>query len=73
MNLKNCCILNTAPFNTTDLLYFMLFLKFHYTAEKTLETAFTKWMNKKEENIENALNGFHHYFILPAGFAIENT
>lgn len=49
-------------FNTTDLLYFILFLKHHYTASGTLETAFSKWMSKKDENIENALIGFHDYF-----------
>ena len=60
--LKKLLHFKHRTFNTTDLLYFMLFLKFHYTAEKSLETAFTKWMNRKDENIENALNGFHHYF-----------
>ena len=49
-------------FNTTDLLYFMLFLKHHYTISKSLETAFTDWMDKKDKTIEQALNGFHHYF-----------
>ena len=49
-------------FNATDLLYFILFLKHHYTINKSLETAFTKWMDRKDENIEHALNGFYHYF-----------
>lgn len=49
-------------FNTTDLLYFILFLKHHYKTSNTLETAFSKWMNKKDVNIENALIGFHDYF-----------
>ncbi|MEO5683329.1 MAG: TIGR02757 family protein [Chitinophagaceae bacterium] len=49
-------------FNPTDLLYFVLFLKHHYTSNKTLETAFTKWMGSEDDNIEQALNGFHHYF-----------
>ena len=49
-------------FNTTDLLYFIVFLKQHYRESKTLETAFSKWMNKNDETIENALTGFHDYF-----------
>jgi uncharacterized protein (TIGR02757 family) len=49
-------------FNTTDLLYFIEFLKFHYQHNNSLETAFSKWMNKKDETIEKALIGFHDYF-----------
>lgn len=49
-------------FNVTDLLYFILFLKHHYRGSKTLETAFSKWMNKNDETIEEALIGFHDYF-----------
>lgn len=49
-------------FNVTDLLYFILFLKHHYRGSKTLETAFSKWMNKNDETIEKALIGFHDYF-----------
>jgi uncharacterized protein (TIGR02757 family) len=49
-------------FNDTDLLYFIDFFKFHYTANDSLETAFTKWMHKKDETIESALRGFCGYF-----------
>jgi len=49
-------------FNTTDLLYFLLFLKHHYTKHTSLETAFTKWMSTDDVNIEKALIGFHDYF-----------
>ncbi len=49
-------------FNTTDLLYFIEFFKFHYTTHPSLETAFSKWMNKKDETVENGLKGFYHYF-----------
>ncbi len=49
-------------FNATDLLYCIEFFKFHYQGNKTLETAFTQWMNKSDADIENALTGFHHYF-----------
>jgi uncharacterized protein (TIGR02757 family) len=49
-------------FNTTDLLYFIEFLKFHYSQNDSLETAFTKWMSKKDDTTGNALQGFYHYF-----------
>ena len=49
-------------FNTTDLLYFLLFLKQHYQHSVSLQTAFTKWMKKGDGQIENALVGFHDYF-----------
>lgn len=55
-------------FNTTDLLYFLLFLKHHYQTYTTLETAFSKWMNKSDANVENALRGFHDYF-----FSLEDA
>ena len=34
----------------------------HFASHSSLETAFTLWMNKKDENVENALNGFYQYF-----------
>jgi uncharacterized protein (TIGR02757 family) len=55
-------------FNTTDLLYFILFLKHHYTKHASLETAFAKWISKEDTNIEKALTGFHDYF-----FSLEDA
>lgn len=49
-------------FNTTDLLYCIEFFKSHYTTAASLETAFTKWMHKKDATIENGLIGFYTYF-----------
>lgn len=49
-------------FNATDLLYFIEFFKMHYSQHASLETAFTKWMHKEDENVENGLNGFYQYF-----------
>ena len=49
-------------FNTTDLLYFILFLQHHYAVSDTLETAFSRWMDKEDGDTEKALDGFHHYF-----------
>jgi uncharacterized protein (TIGR02757 family) len=49
-------------FNTTDLLYCIEFFKQHYSKHNSLEIAFTKGMNKKDETIENGLISFHNYF-----------
>jgi uncharacterized protein (TIGR02757 family) len=49
-------------FNTTDLLYCIGFFKMHYSKNSSLENAFTKKLNKKDETIENGLNGFYDYF-----------
>ena len=50
-------------FNTTDLLYFIHFLQYHYNRYESLETAFTKNLSEGEEDIvEQALINFHHYF-----------
>ena len=49
-------------FNATDLLYCIAFFKQHFTQHLSLEIAFTQWMNKKDETVENGLTGFHHYF-----------
>jgi uncharacterized protein (TIGR02757 family) len=50
-------------FNEMDCWHLVNFLQHHYLVlgEKTLETAFTKWMKPEDENIENALAGFHSY------------
>jgi uncharacterized protein (TIGR02757 family) len=60
--LKKLLEFKHRTFNATDLLYFIEFLKFHYSANDSLETAFTKWMNKNDGTIENGLIGFYHYF-----------
>jgi uncharacterized protein (TIGR02757 family) len=49
-------------FNDTDLLYFVEFLHHHYKKYESLETAFSQWMTPSDITVENALNGFHHYF-----------
>jgi uncharacterized protein (TIGR02757 family) len=63
-DLKNLLHFKHRTFNTTDLLYFIEFFKFHYSANKTLETAFTKSGN----TVEEMLIGFHHYF-----FSLEHV
>lgn len=57
-DLKNLLGFKHRTFNDTDLLYFVEFLKHHYSSGKSLETAFTKW----GDDVEAMLAGFHHYF-----------
>jgi len=61
-DLKKLLSFKHRTFNTTDLLYFVAFFNMHYHNHNSLESAFTQWMNKKDETVENALNGFYHYF-----------
>lgn len=66
--LKKLLSFKHRTFNTTDLLYFIDFLKFHYSGQASLETAFTRWMDKTDATTEKALVGFHHYF-----FSLEES
>ena len=61
-HLKQLLGFKHRTFNDTDLLYFVSFLHHHYNNHRSLETAFTKWMDKGDEDTEQALSGFHHYF-----------
>jgi uncharacterized protein (TIGR02757 family) len=61
-DLKKLLAFKHRTFNATDLLYFISFFKLHYKKNDSLEIAFTKWMDKKDINIENALDGFYKYF-----------
>lgn len=66
--LKQLLSFKHRTFNTTDLLYFVHFLKQHYSNNNSLEAAFLKGMNKHDANTENALTGFFHYF-----FSLEDV
>ncbi|QEC67994.1 TIGR02757 family protein [Panacibacter ginsenosidivorans] len=66
--LKSLLQFKHRTFNPTDLLYFIEFLKFHYTKNDSLETAFSKWISPKDDTIEKSLVGFHHYF-----FSLEDV
>jgi uncharacterized protein (TIGR02757 family) len=57
-DLKRLLKFRHRTFNTTDLLYFIAFFKFHYSRERSLETAFTR----HGKSLEEMLSGFHHYF-----------
>lgn len=49
-------------FNGTDALYFLYFLKRHYSKYESLESAFTRHRKTEEKQMEEMLSGFHHYF-----------
>ena len=61
-DLKKLFSFKHRTFNTTDLLYFIEFFKFHYQKNASLEIAFSQWMDKKDATVEKALNGFYNYF-----------
>lgn len=61
-DLKTLLGFKHRTFNDTDLLYFVAFLKHHYTAHHSLEDAFTRGMSPKDKDVRGALIGFHDYF-----------
>lgn len=61
-DLKKLLAFKHRTFNATDLLYFISFLNMHYSSHQSLETAFTPWIHKDDDQVENALNGFYSYF-----------
>lgn len=58
-------------FNGLDAIHFINVLRLHYwfNKEESLETAFTKWMQPNDSNVENALNGFYHFCFDKKSFA----
>ena len=61
-DLKRLLKFKHRTFNPTDLLYFVEFFKAHYSEHGSLENAFTRTLNKKDETVENGLVGFYDYF-----------
>lgn len=61
---KDCKGFIHRTFNAQDLMVCLRFFHYHFAVkkEKSLETAFSKWMGPNDINVENALNGFHNYF-----------
>ncbi|RTL58256.1 MAG: TIGR02757 family protein [Sphingobacteriales bacterium] len=49
-------------FTADDLLYFIEFLKKHYSKKESLEDAFVSGLTKKDITVENGLIGFRNYF-----------
>lgn len=63
-DLKRLVDFKHRTFNATDLLYFIEFFKYHYSHNKSLETAFSL----HGSSVEEMLCGFHHYF-----FSLEDV
>jgi uncharacterized protein (TIGR02757 family) len=61
-DLKKLLSFKHRTFNATDLLYFVSFFKEHYSRHSSLETAFSQWMKKEDEDVEKGLDGFYQYF-----------
>lgn len=66
--LKKLLSFKHRTFNTTDLLYFIEFLRYHYSQYNSLEKAFTKGMNSSDATVENGLAGFYDHF-----FSLEDV
>lgn len=64
IDLKKLLGFKHRTFNDTDLLYFIEFLKHHYSINKSLEAAFfnKEYFINSENSIENCLNYFYNYF-----------
>ena len=62
-DLKRLLGFKHRTFNDTDLLYFIEFFQVHYRSANSLESAFSKSMNKNDSTIERALIGFREYFL----------
>lgn len=63
-DLKRLLGFKHRTFNDTDLLYFIHFLHYHYSANASLETAFINGISTEDKTTENALNYFFKYFFL---------
>ncbi|MBK5270014.1 MAG: TIGR02757 family protein, partial [Bacteroidia bacterium] len=70
--LKKLMKFRHRTFNATDLLYFVEFMKFHYSKSDSLETAFFPRLPDQESNsseiVEEGLRNFHHNF-----FSLEHV
>jgi len=61
-DLKRFLDFKHRTFDATDLLYFISFLKRHYSLFDSLEDAFFKTNDEKNVSVEQCLNYFHNYF-----------
>ena len=76
-DLKSLLNFKHRTFNSTDLLYFIEFLKFHFVEycktkngfeEPSLESAFIIGLRDEDETVENGLNAFYQHF-----FSLEDA
>ncbi|MBB6462115.1 TIGR02757 family protein [Flammeovirga kamogawensis] len=61
-DLKPFLTFKHRTFNDIDTLYFLSFFQRHYQKYNSLEDAFLLGFNKEDQNVENAIIGFHDYF-----------
>lgn len=61
-DLKQLLFFKHRTFTADDLLYFIEFLKEHYSNNDSLEPAFAKGVKKQSKTIENGLISFREYF-----------
>jgi uncharacterized protein (TIGR02757 family) len=61
-DLKRLLHFKHRTFNTTDLLYFITFLRHHYGRFGSLEDAFLGSFRSPQPEIQSALSSFHEYF-----------
>jgi uncharacterized protein (TIGR02757 family) len=59
-------------FNDTDLLYTIEFLRSCYSGEASLEVQFSKFINGKDETVENGLIGFRKEFVNSENFQMRS-
>lgn len=70
-DLKKLLSFKHRTFNATDLLYCIEFLKYHYSKNQSLESAFFPKQllrDSKNDIVEKGLTHFHHYF-----FSLEDA
>lgn len=70
-DLKKLVDFKHRTFNYTDLLYFVHFLKKHYTSNRSLESAFLQGLGPEDKNVQGALEGFHNYFCASPYFPVR--
>ncbi len=70
-DLKNLLAFRHRTFNTTDLLYFIHFLKYHYSNYDSLETAFLIPPLAENKLVESGLINFHDYFFSLPDFPLR--
>jgi len=63
-DLKRLLGFKHRTFTDADVLYFIEFFHHHYKQYPSLETAFTKGFNKKDEHTGAAINYFKQYFFI---------
>lgn len=64
-DLKNCENFVHRTFNSTDLLYFIAFLKHHYSSHNSLESAFLMHNDPLQNTTQNLIAFKEYFFSLP--------